>query len=206
MEFKRARSREQKELRKQQIKSQATKLLIDYGYDHISFVRIAEDLSIKRPLIYTYYSNVADILLDSLADKWDNITAVLKDANPQDGGYDALEIILDIVLSDEEIINLVLIYNTVLEPACSTTALLDYELRYKLMHDQVDEFIKHSHPHYTKEVIESKYFLFWSLLLGMLNVTCRSEKQRVAKDAVGSPIPNINIKKELTEIIHRLDV
>ncbi|MGE4285048.1 MAG: TetR family transcriptional regulator [Phycisphaerae bacterium] len=62
--WKRARSSEQKEVRKNDILSSTSNLFIDKEYDQISLAMIAEGAGMSKPNIYKYFDSKEDIFLN----------------------------------------------------------------------------------------------------------------------------------------------
>lgn len=66
--FKRARTSEQLNIRKSQIKDACLDIFENEGYENISFTKISEVTNLARTAIYKHYKNKDEILLDVIGD------------------------------------------------------------------------------------------------------------------------------------------
>ncbi|QSF45391.1 TetR/AcrR family transcriptional regulator [Paenibacillus tianjinensis] len=77
MDWKRARSTEQIESRKQEILDAAYRLFEETEYDHITLNGIARELQISKPSIYRYFSSREEIFLDIYGQEYERFTKEL---------------------------------------------------------------------------------------------------------------------------------
>lgn len=86
-EFTRARSKEQKEIRMQEIKDAVDKLFAEKPYHEITLTTIAKELKWTRVNLYQYVSTKEEIFLELCTDKRDAYYDALKAALPPGCGY-----------------------------------------------------------------------------------------------------------------------
>ncbi len=202
MDFKRARSASQKAERKNEIKNRALQIFVERGYEEITFVNIAEDLSIKRPLIYTYYGNVADIMLDALSDKLDGLLQIIAEANDE---QQVFKDILDYIIEDKALLKMIAIYKVVIEPAASLDSLVEYEFKLTKFHHNYENLLISYHPEWNRKAIRDKFTLFWSLLIGMANINSTTEKQSEAFKSIGHEPAKVDIKLQIQKLMAAFD-
>lgn len=77
MSFQRARTEENKKIRRQEILDATTELFDEIGYEKITFTKIAEKLSFNRINLYNYFGNKNDIFLEILLQE---IASMVQDA------------------------------------------------------------------------------------------------------------------------------
>ncbi|AIQ62585.1 hypothetical protein PSTEL_05185 [Paenibacillus stellifer] len=80
MDWKRARSTEQIESRKQEILDVAYRLFEETEYDHITLNGISRELQISKPSIYRYFSSREEIFLDIYGQEYEHFTKQLIEA------------------------------------------------------------------------------------------------------------------------------
>lgn len=201
MEFKRARSASQKAERKNEIKTRALEIFVERGFKEITFVNIAEDLSIKRPLIYTYYANVADIMLDAIGDRVDEMIGLLKDPTSEE---DVFSNVLDYILGDEAFLKIIAIYKVAIEPSSTLECLVEHEFKITKFHKEYEDILATYHPELSRQEIRDKFTLFWSLLIGMANLNNATAKQDEALREIGFNTTKIDIKEQIMRVMYKM--
>lgn len=198
MSFKRARSEEQKKIRMYQMKEVAKEIIIDYGYDEVTFVNIAERLDIQRPLIYTYYKCPADILIEALTDYLYMSKIRLNSAETE---KELLRSIVDAVVVDEAIVRLVGIYVNVLVPSCNYDYLLNFTKGFAELRSEFRSKLISFDSSYTQITADEKFFKIWTLLLGYISVQSSSKKMQKAFIEIGDSVYTVDVRTEMFKAI-----
>lgn len=201
MEFKRARSASQKAERKNEIKTRALEIFVERGFKEITFVNIAEDLSIKRPLIYTYYANVADIMIDAIGDRVDEMIGLLENPKSEEEVFSK---VLDYILEDEAFLKIIAIYKVAIEPSSTLECLVEYEFKITKFHKEYEDILATYHPELSRQEIRDKFTLFWSLLIGMANLNNATTKQDEALREMGFNTTKIDIKEQIVRVMYKM--
>ena len=83
MEFQRARSEEQKDIRRQQIINMTAQLFGEIGYEKITFTEIGKRLNFTRINLYHYFANRNDIFLELLLQDIEKMVEDAKQTFPE---------------------------------------------------------------------------------------------------------------------------
>ncbi len=185
MEFKRARSEEQVDIRKRQIIDAAFEIYQKDGYEAVIFSEIAKKTSFTRPAIYSYYKTRDDILMDivgdlfhafneDLQDKLEGVTELTQES--------LIEILYELVLQHEELIKMVPENYSCIEYGCTDIKL--QEAKVIIMKTfEILEGIATQYFGASKEKANLFAFSFFITIMGVYPISHPSIKQQKAIDA-----------------------
>lgn len=203
MSFKRARSEEQKKIRMYQMKEVAKEIIVESSYDDVTFVNIAEKLDIQRPLIYTYYKNPADILIEALTD-YLYISKIRLHTTETE--KELLQAIVNAVVIDEAITKLVGIYVNVLVPTCNYEQLLSFTQGFSELRKEFREKLISFDSSYNEITADEKFFKIWTLLLGFISVQSSSKKMQKAFIEVGDNVFTVDVRTAMFKAIENGEI
>lgn len=190
MDFKRANTEEQKEMRRDIIIDTAVKLYIEEGFNQITFAKIAEYSELKRTVIYGYYNNPADILLDYIGRKLDDMNNFLltddMDINP-------IFRIVGLIDLDHELKQVGSIFSSVLEPASSDEHLYQFRKRFKRFSEILGMISMEYDPDFTEEEYAQYFASFQIMFVGVTSLYAYDKRVRDVCDRLGTPYFEIGI-------------
>lgn len=168
MDFKRATSSSQRNYRKQQIISSTVELFFEEGICNITYAKIAERADLKRTIIYTYYSNIADILLDYLMFKLSDYIAEFNSTDFH--GKDPLLVISKRINDDTNFTSILSISTSILENVASNTFIMRYKrVIQNFKHNVELLYIEYDH-NISHEDFNKKYSIFAIVLMGTWSI------------------------------------
>lgn len=125
MSFKRAITKEQRDMQREIIVSEALKLFMNEGFDSVTFHRISKKTGFSRSVLYSLYESPADILLECLNHKYRDIYQVL--SSEQDSDIDVMYRLIALIDLDPGFKALGASLSTILEPHASMDTVLKYK-------------------------------------------------------------------------------
>lgn len=203
LEFKRARSEEQKEQRMQDIKNAVDTLFTENPYHDITLTTIAERLNLTRANLYQYVSTKEEIFLELCADKRDVYYDALKSAFPPDCGYSIevfAEVWAGIVNAHKDFLHYSDILSTIVETNVSVDRLAAFKKRYYEKAYEVTDLLA-SHLELSKE---DSYEMFLNIHYHAVgfNSICRWNPliaEALAKENI--PAPAIDFRTNMKNYI-----
>lgn len=183
MDFKRARSLEQIELREQDIANAAAVLFDAGGYENVNYTDIAKAAGITRPTIYKYFATKDEILLRLLASEVIEWASWLEERLPEllkCSMHDVAVIFTKSIATRSRLFRLYSIVYTVLEKNSSVTRLTEYKRTIILQQQRMYRLLRTLFP---RSSAHECYVLLNSLLsfaIGLYPMCNVSDVQRKA--------------------------
>lgn len=188
MEFKRARTKEQIDTRREEILDACIRLYLEKGYESVNFKTISELISVSRPSIYNYYNTKGEMFLEILGrhySDWADELSSEFDFRNQMEREEYCHAISDTLCDHEMILRLISLDLSNIENECSVERLVDFKIIvYRLMNvldNSIIKFFKDTDEDDRHTFIQS-FFVF---ILGLYPMSHPTEKQRNAMDKVG---------------------
>ncbi|WOO86551.1 TetR/AcrR family transcriptional regulator [Mollicutes bacterium LVI A0039] len=184
MDFKRATTYEKKEQRKCKIIEVTVELYLEEGFGAINFARIAERVDFNRTVIYNYYNNPADILLDYVGRKLDEINSVLLTNTEVD--INPLYRVVGLLDLEHDFKQVASIFSSVLEPAASADHLIKFRKKLKRFSEILGMITIEDDPSFTIEEYKKYYGAFMIMFVGVTSLYAYDKRIRSVCDTVGS--------------------
>ena len=181
--FIRARKKEEIESRKKEICESLDLLFWEKSLKDISMQEIADNTSISRTSLYSYYKSKEEILLDSMIKHLKEINLSMKDLANKDNLLKVEEMVDELfLLGKKHRITLKILSSSYFDLEKNAT-FEHYQEFHKLIHEY-NEYI-HSiylkyHKDASEEEINRKKFIFASTLYGLYPMTNLTPKQKGA--------------------------
>ncbi len=125
MSFKRAITKEQRDMQRETIEAEALNLFMNEGFDAVTFNRIAKNTELSRSVLYSLYESPADILLACLKQKYRAVYQTL--SSEQDSDIDVIYRLTALIDLDLSFKALGASFSTILEPNASMDAVIKYK-------------------------------------------------------------------------------
>lgn len=191
MEFKRASSSEQKELRRNAIIDSGVSIFLEDGYSAVNFGRVAQSLSINRTVIYNYFSNPADILLGYLSNKLSDLTQYL--VTRENYEVSPLLIMVQLVNNDNEFQEVVAIVSTILEPESSSEHCMRFRKKLKQFKDILRMVSIEYDPLTTNDEFDEQFDAFIVMFIGIAAIKIKSKEVIDICIETGAPVFNVDL-------------
>ena len=185
--MKRACTKEQLDIRKNEIINTVSKMFDEMDYQDISMKTISEKISIARSSLYCYYNSKEEIMLDVLKNDY------IKFLNSLTSIFDKKDSSIDIVIdqlaraymSNLKIMKIISLYLTDIEMHCSLESLINFKKDFVNPMSKLKEAIKSYFDLTTSEntlIIFNSLLMFTNSLYPMINPI---DKQKEAMKIVG---------------------
>ncbi len=185
MKFKRARSTEQIENRKQEIMKCALDIYEKQGYQEVNFSNIAKKTKFTRPTIYTYFKTKEEILL-LLILHYAKIANTLLEKNITDKQQFSIveisDILADIFLQVPEYIELYSVLYTVIAPNTSVDALAKFRAEFLDFEIPFSVILRKAYPNISDHDIHHFLVMYHSLACGYYPMATSATMQQAEKE------------------------
>lgn len=182
MTFKRARTDEQINVRRDEI-LRVCAILFDQGdLEDIHFKAISEMTSFARSTIYKYYATKEEILLDLLLEEiknWSKEVESIRDKAVITKA-DFSKALTQTYVKNYRLLRLLSLLNTSLEKNSSLEKLVDFKLKFVVYLEKFYQTIKHFFPDSRDENIQMFIFTSSSLIVGLYPMSHPTDKQLAA--------------------------
>jgi len=185
MEWERARTEEQKELRIAEIISATKRLYKKYSFEEITFVLIAEEASFTRSNLYKYFNSKEEIFLEFLKQDIKNWRKDLVKNYPDEKDYTIEEFVniwVSILVSHKRLLELIAILFSFLEKNTSVDSLTNFKLSVKNDLEQLIIFLCRIFPKLTPDKAAEFIYLQFGSATGLYQMTDHSEVQLKAME------------------------
>lgn len=190
MDFQRARNREQKDLRWEQIKEAALKLYSEHSWHQITMSSIARELDFTRANLYKYAKTKEEIFLNILLEDFQAwITHVIKDF-PENTSLTPENFALkwsQILSEHTRFLELFALLNTIIEKNVSVESLTVFKKSFFRELPELSQVFERNFPGFTYDqtmfFLESQYLYALSLYAATTN----NEVQKEALKRAGIP-------------------
>ena len=158
MTFQRARSKEKKQARIDDIVRVAGEIFDKEGFDNMSLSAIAEQAGITRPAIYRYFPNKESILLKVMLLACADWSKSLVTSFLPEQSYEIAEIAhiwVRSIIDHHRMVKIYLIFNAILEKNLSLDDFVAYEKSSMQSMVPVGNLLRRLFPHATKEQVKN---------------------------------------------------
>lgn len=198
MDFKRARSDEQKSIRIGQITDVARRLFETNKYEDISLAGIAKGLSFTRANLYKYVSSKEEIFLYIIMDdlsKWTkNLNNKFADAeNPSIKNFSLLWV--ESLEENKEMIKILSILYTIIEKNVTVERLTSFKIEFFKEMQEIFVLIKKIFPMLSQEKISKFLQMQLYFVMGLYPATTENAIQReaIAKAKIPYEQPDLSV-------------
>jgi len=204
MEFQRARSDEQKDIRMKQISDSALELLKTSRYDDITLAAIAKNLCFTRANLYKYISSKEEIFLHIIIEeikKWRNdiedtfAGVVNPDREKFAEGWARL------VYKNNVMVETMSLLYSILEKNVTLDKLVEFKKQLFFETSEVVKLLMGIFPGFTQKTAFMFIRLQLFYVMGLYPASTESEIQRKAIEIAGVPFVKPDFAKELSEFI-----
>lgn len=193
MEFQRARTEMQKQLRIDEILNATASLYEKYPYEKITFSLIAKEYNLTRSNIYKYFQKKEDIFLELLSqdiiDWGDTLEKELQPLIAETDNEKKLDsfakICSKVILNYERMLKLFSIQFTLLVENATFENILKYKSTLIETSHKLVENIHVIFPQYTLDECENFYYMQYAFICGLYPLTHLSAKHQKALETVG---------------------
>ncbi len=180
MTFKRARTVEQVQARKDKIVKSALTIYDKQGYGAVNFAAVAKISGLSRPAIYSYFKNTNDILLYALSQDFIGINEYLeqklKDTSTLDvDGF--TQILYEGIMAHPRMLKMISLNYAVMENGSTDESLSSYKANILKTIALIHKFIDRFFSPISKEKRQDFLFMFFSFVLSVYVLTHPSKKQ-----------------------------
>ncbi|MFV0247091.1 MAG: TetR/AcrR family transcriptional regulator [Mycoplasmatales bacterium] len=137
--FKRANTEEQVIERISDIQMATSNILIEQGYDNVSVTEIAKQTNIKRTMIYNYYKNVDDIMLDLLTIELYKFNANLKVNLRDDSAKNVVDVLAHTFSRQKLLLKLLSLQVVTIQQKASEDKINDFREEYISVRDEISK-------------------------------------------------------------------
>lgn len=174
MSFRRARTQEQFDERREEILKCCKELFEKSGYEGVNFKAISQNTTLNRTSIYNYYNTKEEILLDILLQEilaWSEEIA----QNPAKDKESIASLLSQTLAKRKLMMDLLCILITTLEPNSSLEFLTHFKLQSSCVLEKITKVFARVCPDSSKLMDTS--FLFFSFVLGLYPLCNPTPKQ-----------------------------
>jgi AcrR family transcriptional regulator len=187
----------QKEETRKNILDAAYAIAKQDGWQGLSMRKIADRIEYTAPIIYEYFSNKEAILSELTGRGFNMLSRELEKAKAKsDNPEEQLEAMWmaywEFAFTDTEMYQVMF----GVQMNCCAGQCESSDSPYKLFTGVISEIMKNAKP--TEEVIKQKYFLFFSVIHGLISINIVNQNQaleninkQILKDAIGGIIQTI---------------
>ena len=190
MGFKRARSKEQKDIRIQQIAKAAAKLYEKNDYEKITLAAIADELSFTRANLYKYIKSKEEIFLHIILSDLDALIAELERKLSSRSNVNIREfadIWTKALYKHKRLVELMSILYTVIEKNTTIEKLTVFKASLMGSLHKLFEIIKSALPTLDESAVSDFIYMQLYYVMGMYPATRQSEIQKKAIELAGFP-------------------
>lgn len=177
MDFQRARTEENINIRKNEILNACEKLYVDKDFEGVTFSAISSLTSFKRTTIYSYYKTREEVLLDLLSREFDNWAKVLNEKTSLKLSESEYCEFISSSFCKNKIMLRLLSQIKVIENNCSLEKVTKYKKSFKKAFDTLDILTKNTF----ENANENSLFLFDThfiiFVIGLYPYSTPTEKQ-----------------------------
>lgn len=187
----------QKEETRKNILDAAYSIAKQEGWQGLSMRKIADRIEYTAPIIYEYFSNKEAILSELTGRGFNMLSKELEKAkakseNPEEQLEAMWMAYWEFAFTDTEMYQVMF----GVQMNCCASQCEASDSPYKLFTGVISEIMKNAKP--TEEVIKQKYFLFFSIIHGLISINIVNQNQaleninkQILKDAIGGIIQTI---------------
>jgi AcrR family transcriptional regulator len=193
MNFQRARSDGQRQSRIDSIVNAAAEIFDQTGYEGMNFSAIAEKTALTRPAVYKYFSSKEDILLKLMSSDFQQWVLSLVKSFKLNKTYtikEIAEIWAKSIVSRKRMLNLFVMFNTVLENKVSLDALTAFKIASVNSLCAVQDLVSQLFPDATETQVINFVTVQMALALGLYPMThiSRTHKEAIFRaKTINSP-------------------
>jgi len=193
--FKRARTQEQFQERKDRIVSIALDLYDRDGYAAVTFSTISKITSITRPALYSYFKNPDDILLYALGRDFIELNGYLESELDRHATIDEssfAEILYKGISASPRMLKMLSINYAVIEIGSSDEKLIEFKSYIMKTFDILGKYVEKFFPHVNEQRKVNFEFIIFSFISSVYILTHPSEKQimAIAKNSTSFKVPS----------------
>lgn len=169
MSFERARSKENKEIRLNQIKEAAIKLFDEKPYHEISLSNIGKEINFTRANLYKYVSSKEDIFLHVTLDEFRSAIDDAKKALIQENPLKSevfCRIWAETLSEHDRFLKLLSLMFTVIENNVKIETLIDFKNSLYALIGEAYYVFQHNFPDMSEEEISKLLNIFFSMVIG----------------------------------------
>lgn len=192
MKFERARSKEQKSFRINQIIDAAVKLYNEISYEKITLAGIANELSFTRANLYKYVSSKEEIFLKVIErDEKDWIADLIDSFKDKSNisHHEFAEIWAKKIYQHKMLIQLMSIQYSVIEKNTTVEKLSDFKRQFYKENETVYKMINKLLPDLSYDGITTFLYMQFFFAVGLYPATTENEVQRKAIEISNAPFP-----------------
>jgi len=185
MEWERARSEEQKEVRISEIIAATERLYKKYSFEEITFVLIAEEANFTRSNLYKYFSSKEEIFLEFLKQDiilWRKDLVKSYKPNKSYSVEDFVSIWVRILIKHNRLLDLLSILFIYLEKNASVQSYINFKMATKHELIILTELLCGIFPNLTPEKAVEFIYLHISMAIGLYQMTNYNEVQLKAME------------------------
>jgi len=204
MDFERAKTDEQRQVRIQEITRVAADLLDNYDYHLITLSNIAKGINFSRANLYKYIASKEEIYLILFIDEYEMFLNLLKKEIKQDFSKKTdtfAETLADIIGNQKRFLKLYSILYTIIEKNSSEEKLIEFNQKFKDCKEKYIRILKTAFPIMDKNRIIKFIELLDCFIIGFFPITSLSTVQVSAAQNANIGYYPPNLKKVLAEQI-----
>ena len=181
--FKRARTKEQFEERKEKIVSIAMDLYDKDGYGAVNFSTISKLTNFTRPAIYSYFKNPDDILIYVLGKDFCSLNRYLEDkleSTDSLGVAEFTDVIYNGIISYPRMLKMLSINYSIIELGCTEDELITFKSYIMRTFELLGLYVSKFFSHVSEEQKVDFEFLIFTFISSVYIITHPSERQTKA--------------------------
>lgn len=183
MDFERAKTEENKQIRIQQIKNVAVELFDSHEFHEITLAHIAKGTDFTRANLYKYISSKEEIYLMIIIDEFQILLDELNINLNKDFSKkpeDFAEILVSEIEKQKRFLKLFSILYTILKKNCSEEKLIEFEEKFNLCRIRFEKIIKTAFPRLENIQIKKFFEDLSCFIIGFYPMTMLSDIQKEA--------------------------
>lgn len=174
MNFKRAITKEQRDVRRAKISEEAVRLLNTSGFESVTFHKISSNIGYNRTILYSLYETPCDILIECLSNRCEEIyNQVIESSNDQINPIHQLVGVMDL---DANLKSLIAIYGGLIEPNASIGSITKFRTVIKGCKEKYCELVLTYYPELTEDDIHKYHDALYILYTGLVNLNTTDPK------------------------------
>lgn len=204
MEFERARTKEQKDVRISEIVEAAIKQYNEIPYEKITLASIAKELSFSRVNLYKYFNNKEEIFLKIVEldlFRWvDKLKLIFISQKSKDLESFAAKFSAAL-FSQKRMIELMTKLFSELEKNTSVEKLAGFKMNYFELHSDLFGILAEQLPQLSEEKMTELMLAQNAFVMGLYPISKMSENQKMALELAGSEYEAPDFVKTLSQFI-----
>lgn len=186
--FRRARTNDQINERKQDIISATQELYKTLSFRQITFTKISEKTNIARSTIYNYYLNKEEIFLDILEEYYLGINEEINEKllSKKLSKEEIVDTLANIFLKYYDLLVINSLYIEQIEYVCSQERLDKFKLKIKPLFGTLKNMLNFQFPNIDEKIIPFFIQGFFSVILGVAPACSPIPKQKIAMQKAGT--------------------